>query len=303
MKFPPRLVFLGALLSLIRGSVQTNNTNVEQKTYSPPLRDANFMQCKKEIEAGSILSSNPSFRPVFVNAEGTPVDGPEGACGVDYETCINYCHTGSERPKWSFFSPQFTAWLLPFIALTAQLPYQAVTTWDNLMSALLTVGSPALAAYSLILTFLGTRWLEQQCAAALHCMPASTADERQRQVRLTGIFRDMKGVLCLAQQEPYENLDFQPLPKDIQGEVDWWGRLYGTVQKSKRGYTASFVHQLLWVSIAFAFSIVDAFGSEKVCHLPSDRKISLTNPTCRLATTQLLSALLLPWCGSGRLLL
>ena len=93
----------------------------------------------------------------------------------------------------------FRAIFLPFIALTAQFPYQAVTTWDNLMSAILILGSPALAAYSLIMTFLGTRWFRKQCASALDLMPVSTQEELWCQERLESILIAMKGVICLAQ--------------------------------------------------------------------------------------------------------
>jgi hypothetical protein len=44
-----------------------------------------------------------------------------------------------------------TTWLLPWLALIAQLPFEA-KGWMNLLSACLAVGSPALAAYSLALT-------------------------------------------------------------------------------------------------------------------------------------------------------
>ena len=300
MNFPLRLLLLGTLLWFTEASTSNNNSNTEQWPYSPA---ADFVQCKEAIVNGTVLSSDSTFTPYFVSAHGTQVHRPEDASGVRYETCVKYCTTGSAPFKWTIFASQFTAWLLPYIALTAQLPYQAITTWDNLMSAFLTVGSPALAAYSLILTFLGTRWLEKQCAATLDQIPASTPEDWRRQTKLQSIFNNMKRVLRLAQQEPYENLEFQAIPENLKGEVDWWGKLDGTVQRSKRGYTASFVHQLLWVTVAFAFSIVDAFGSEKVCHLFLNARSPLTKPICRLATMQLPSALLSPWCGNGRLLL
>ena len=261
MNSPLRLLFLGALVFSF--------TRASNNTYIHPLRGADFSQCRDAILKNDTIPSNPNFTPVFVDAHGDKVSrnqscGVDYPCGVNYETCINYCGYGSTPPKWSTFSPQFTAWLLPFIALTAQLPFQTVTTWDNLMSALLTVGSPALAAYSLTLTFFGTRWLQKQCAGATDLLPESTADEQATKRKLTSIFDNMKEVLCLAQQEPYENLDFDQNPTNIDAEVEWWGRLHKIVQKTKRGYTASFVHQLLWVNIAFAFAVVDAFGSERV---------------------------------------
>ena len=52
-------------------------------------------------------------------------------------------------------------WLVPWLALLSQLPFGANDKFDNLESALLTLGSPALAAYSLALTVLNGRWIRQ----------------------------------------------------------------------------------------------------------------------------------------------
>ena len=294
MKFPLRF-FLATILTFTKASTQENNTNVELPLYSPPTPWANFTQCQQAIADGRILASNPTFRPVFVDVQGHIIDGPANvSAGVGYKTCVNYCGTGSTQAGWSPFSQQFTAWLLPFIALTAQLPFQAVTTWDNLMSAALTVGSPALATYSLILTLFGNRWFQKQCEAAIDSIPVSTREDKSRRENLKKAIASMKEVLCLARQEPFENLQFAPLgnlefeprgnlefePREnsdnLQHEVDWWRKLEEIVRKSKRGYTASFVHQLLWVNIAFAFTVVDAFGSQNVSRLPLERRIPLT---------------------------
>lgn len=266
MKFP-LLLFLGAVC-FTRASTQGNNTNEEQQPYSPPTIWANFTQCRQAIEDGRILSSNPTFRPVFVDGQGNPVDGPVNASGVDYVTCVNYCGTSRSQTSWSPFSQQFTSWLLPFIALTAQLPFQAATTWDNLMSAALTVGSPALAAYSLILTLFGNRWLQKQCAVAMDDLPVNSPETRDRRA----IIGHMKEVFCLARQEPYEGVKLHS-PSNLTAELEWWRKLEMTVEKSKRGYTASFVHQLLWVNVAFAFTVVDAFGSQNVSHFLLERRI------------------------------
>ena len=259
-----QLLFLGALVFSF--------TRASNNTYVHPLRGADFSQCKDSILNNATIPSNPNFTPVFVDAYGNIVTrnqtcGVDYPCGINYETCVNYCGSGRTPGKWSTFSPQFTAWLLPFIALTAQLPFEALSTWDNVMSTLLMVGSPALATYSLTLSFFGTRWLRKLCDSATDGMPRGT-DGRTKKKHIRTLFDHMKEVLCLAQQEPFENLKFcqlrQELDLDIEKEGHWWEKLDKIVNKTKRGYTASFIHQLLWVNIAFALTIVDAFGSERV---------------------------------------
>ncbi|KAF8465302.1 hypothetical protein BDZ91DRAFT_795030 [Kalaharituber pfeilii] len=224
-------------------------------------------ECKEVILNGTSLSNNPTFKPVFVDWNGNPKD-KEHMIGVDYKTCISYCGNKSEKAQWSTFAPQFTAWLLPFIALTAQFPYQASTTWGNLMSGIITVGSPALATFSLVLTFLNARWIHKRCAETVDLLPKRTFHDREKQKIVKSIFKSMKKVLSVAQQEPYERVQDIRISNDLDGDLlwdeHWWKMLAAAVQKTKRGYTASFVHQLLWVNIAFAFSMVDAFGSENI---------------------------------------
>ncbi|KAG2344915.1 hypothetical protein BDR05DRAFT_982310 [Suillus weaverae] len=75
---------------------------------------------------------------------------------------LNACGSGTQKPAWANTSQQFSAWLLPYLALISQLPFGARHRVDNLMSAILTVGSPVLAGYSMILTILNARWISRR---------------------------------------------------------------------------------------------------------------------------------------------
>ncbi|EIM79923.1 uncharacterized protein STEHIDRAFT_116130 [Stereum hirsutum FP-91666 SS1] len=88
-----------------------------------------------------------------------PVTNASLATAVSYHTCTQTCGSGAESFEWSIFSQQFSAWLLPWLALFSQLPFGARLRSDNIMSVLLTVGSPALAGYSLAVTVLNSQWL------------------------------------------------------------------------------------------------------------------------------------------------
>jgi len=83
------------------------------------------------------------------------------ATAISYDLCVSECGTGQEPFHWTVFSQQFCMWLVPWLALLSQLPFGANDKFDNLESALLTLGSPALAAYSLALTVLNGRWITQ----------------------------------------------------------------------------------------------------------------------------------------------
>jgi hypothetical protein len=83
------------------------------------------------------------------------------ATTITYDLCVSKCGTGQAPFQWTIFSQQFCTWLVPWLALLSQLPFGANDKFDNLESALLTLGSPALAAYSLALTVLNNRWITQ----------------------------------------------------------------------------------------------------------------------------------------------
>jgi len=77
---------------------------------------------------------------------------PTDACGqsIDFGTVAN----------------SITIWLLPWISLTAQLPYEADGFSANLMSLLLAIGSPALITFSLAITAFNRRWIRKR----VHCI-------------------------------------------------------------------------------------------------------------------------------------
>jgi hypothetical protein len=98
----------------------------------------------------------------LVNATGGQVSNITEAKGMTYRACLARCGLQTEVPIWANISQQFGAWLLPYLALISQLPFGSKHRVSNLMSAVLTVGSPVLAGYSMILTVLNARWISRR---------------------------------------------------------------------------------------------------------------------------------------------
>jgi len=65
---------------------------------------------------------------------GVLVADPAQAVGLTYSACKQWCGSGQEKFSWSVFSQQFSAWLLPWLALVSQLPFGAESRLDNLIS-------------------------------------------------------------------------------------------------------------------------------------------------------------------------
>lgn len=114
-----------------------------------------FGQCIKDIRSlpdGTLGGSDNSGNPVHI----------ADATAITFGLCVETCGLGSDSSEpfsWSPCSQQFGAWLLPWLTLISQLPFGARLRSENLMSVLLTVESPMLAAYSLVLTILNGHWI------------------------------------------------------------------------------------------------------------------------------------------------
>ncbi|PVF92988.1 hypothetical protein CPB86DRAFT_877490 [Serendipita vermifera] len=229
----------------------------------PPGPKANLSQCKEDIR-NHILD----YEPFLVAPDGSRTFNVNEAIGTDYATCKEYCGTSPSSFQWNVFSPQFTGWLLPFLALTAQLPYQSDGVWHNLMSLFLTVGSRQLAMYSLALTILSSRYAKQRLDHAFSQYPEPATLEHLLVLR--NLKKEVFQTLRVSQQQPFELGDLRPYPPDLsdftktKAELLWWTTVQKTLARSRRFFTASLATQAAWVIIAFSFTWVDAFGSEKI---------------------------------------
>lgn len=201
-----------------------------------------------------------AYDPFLFAPGGRQTTDPLEAIGTDYDTCRTYCGDSSNSFNWSAFSPQFTGWLLPFLALLAQLPYESDGTWHDFMSLMLTTGSPLLAMYSLTLTILNSRYLKQ-------CLDEAFPGES---VRLGALKKNILRILKISQQEPFQLENLDAYPNEAEGgrlkdvERHWWHEAQIAVANKERRFTASLAAQAVSVIIAFSFTWVDAFGSEHI---------------------------------------
>ncbi|KAJ7916191.1 hypothetical protein B0H13DRAFT_1998538 [Mycena leptocephala] len=118
------------------------------------LGSVNFDICLAEVQSGKwgLTGGTDNI--------GRPVSNISQATAITYELCVKACGSGPEPFVWNLFSQQFRSYL----ALVSQLPFGSNHRLDNLLSMLLTVGSPTLAAYSLALTVLNGHWIAQRFA-------------------------------------------------------------------------------------------------------------------------------------------
>ena len=159
--------------------------------------------------------------------------------------CLKACGGAQEPFNWAGFSQQFGAWLLPWLALISQLPFGANDKADNLESVLLTLGSPTLAAYSLGLTALNGRWIAR---------------------RFSGYtYPNVRHAICILtslQQAPLKIETEGPLLASlvVLPENDkWWSELEDWINYTHT-WSISAVTTIIWVVIAYIFTVVDSFA-------------------------------------------
>ena len=177
--------------------------------------------------------------------------------GIDRSLCNQYCSRKSLPMVFNYemFLTRTTNYLLPWLALTAQLPYEAGDVIDNMMSFVIALGSPMLLTFSLMMTILNRRWLRKRVRSI-----RSGSNKKLLQDRL----RDVERFLEAAQQVP---LRLRPYPEWIASLLllkhndDWWSNFTGRLDATRRKPTLSLVAQMLVAVTAWILTIIGSFGS------------------------------------------
>lgn len=175
---------------------------------------------------------------------GHPVSNISTATAITYDLCVHACGASAEPFIWTAFAQEVSAWLLPWMALVSQLPFGANDNLDNFASVLLTVGSPALAAYSLALTVLNERWIAQRFAAYSYPNIKSAVQ-----------------ILGSLQQAPLIVTKTNSLLASLVVLPDndaWWSELAVWLDYTHT-WSVSVVVSITWVIIAYVITLIDVF--------------------------------------------
>jgi len=177
--------------------------------------------------------------------------------GINLSLCNRYCSRESFPMVFNYemFLTRTTNYLLPWLALTAQLPYEAGDVIDNTMSFVMALGSPMLLTFSLMMTILNRRWLRNRVRSIRSGSNGSLLRARLHHV---------KRFLEAAQQVP---LRLRPYPEWIASLLlldvndDWWANFSSRLDATRRKPTLSLVAQMLVAVTAWILTIIGSFGS------------------------------------------
>jgi hypothetical protein len=206
--------------------------------FAPTSSALNFHQCLASINNMTIDGKTDNHGNLLPPSTSN-------ATAITYDLCVSQCGAVQEPFQWTVFSQQFSAWLLPWLALVSQLPFGANDKLDNLESMLLTLGSPTLAAYSLALTVLNGRWI-----ARLFW-----------NYKYSNVKRAVR-ILSGLQQSPLrvdtDNVLLASLIMLPQND-EWWEELVVWLEYPHT-WSISAATSIAWVVIAYVFTIVDYFS-------------------------------------------
>jgi hypothetical protein len=235
MRFPPSLVSL--LLFLL-----IPNTNVLGASPLGPI--ARFDLCK-----ASFL--NQTNTTGAVDLHGNPVSSIGDAQGMTYPICYKRCGDGWQRDPWLSISAYLATWLIPWIALVGQLPFQTRSWIHDCLSASLMIGTPILAMHSLIITLRNSLWIHKRCREE---EVVDRHDERQ--------MKNVAFVLSTCQQIPLKIQNRESLAYSIvhQRNERWWGDLASHLRDTARVMPESLWPQMLLVLVTYGFTLSAGFS-------------------------------------------
>ena len=206
-----------------------------------------------------------------VDSSGNPTTNLTAVAGLTYETCKVQCGSDAETFDWRVFAQLFASWLLPWLALVSQLPFgsgkyeddfisgqflfpffiDSVTHPDTLLTVVLSVGSPALAAYSLALTSLNVRSVYRK--AQLIENDKTNGVEKK-------VAKSVARALTALQQTSLELTKDDRL-LDFIATNDRWRVEIAERLSRKNAWTVAVGTSIAWVVIAFLFTLADSYLS------------------------------------------
>ena len=220
----------------------------------------NFTQCLIDVATcansswqacASLNISNTTALSLLRTSKGKPVGTTDEATALTFMGCYDYCGGGQEPFSWTIFSQKYSQWLLPYLALLSQLPFGSPCRMDDLMSVILTLGSPTLAGYSLYMTLLNARWVNVQLFSEVD-YPSATV--RQAVVQVLSSLQQVPVRIHPGRSGGFESLVVHP-----QND-NWWTTLAKELDYTHTWSIAS-ATSIAWVVIAYLLTVANSLSN------------------------------------------
>ncbi|KAJ7886710.1 hypothetical protein B0H13DRAFT_2342718 [Mycena leptocephala] len=217
----------------------------------------------QEACASTFTCTSPGLLNVFGEVITCPANGNITAdvWGITTRACEKNCGFDVLRQSVDFTTSAITitTWLLPWLALIAQLPFEA-HGWMNILSGCLCVGSPALAAYSLALTAFNRWYIAFKFQRLKSSAATDTRQEHDYMVERVEaaelIFQEVQPSPMRANQRTGELANLIVL--NDPHRQNFWKTAAKDLSNTRRGFTYSFLAQVLMAFLAYLISFIAA---------------------------------------------
>ena len=222
-------------------------------------------QCNSRVADAANDTSSPYHGLVeLVDGAGRiqPLDSniTHSTFGISEESCHTLCGDIGSTFSFTNFSQAATNWLLPWVALSAQLPYETAGPFNNVMSVLFAIGSPAFITYGLIITMLNRFQIAERFTELVEMAKESFVYQAYPGLRHRLEAAEM--LLQESQQAPMRASDehgwFSSLVA-LEANQAWWLSVKQHLNNTRRGVTVSLILQLLFAVVAWLFTVIAAF--------------------------------------------
>ena len=233
-------------------------TGILPTIYTVKAGSFNYSLCAEDADQ---TFSNAPNNSLLRDQHGRPTGILANAWGISYYSCKVLCGTEDNGGyyDWGFLSQGVSSWLLPWLALTAQLPFETKGKTTNFIALLLAVGSPAVIAYSLASTILDARWINEkfrQIKEDSQTLNHPLQIDAIKAARFVLI--EMRHVPIQIYNGPRREISQLIVHPDNWA---WWCSLRQKLLITKRKWTYSLYAQVGWVCVSQLLAIIDFFTS------------------------------------------
>ena len=233
-------------------------TRILPTTYTVEAGSFNYSLCAEIADQTFTNAPNDSF---LYDQQGRPTDVLANAWGISYHSCKALCGTEDNGGyyDWGFLSQGISSWLLPWLALTAQLPFETKDKTTNFRALLLALGTPALIAYSLALTILNARRINGKFRQIKEDSQTLNHPLQTKAIKAARfILIEIQCVPIQIYNGPRREISQLVVHPD---NCAWWCSLRKKLLITKKKWTYSLYAQVGWVCILQLLAIIVFFTS------------------------------------------
>jgi hypothetical protein len=220
-----------------------------------------------------IASKSPSERmKIGRDIYGQPTNNLSQMAGVTYDECMRAAseYTDLKLVDWLPFLNGVFTFLMPSIALSPQLPMETGSRSMNVFALVITVGSPMMAMYSLLIASLTARRINimfEKLRLKFESLNSTDESQKSKKAKYLSIIGAVRIFLLETIHTPLYMVkrEHKNLARTIVGEEyeKWWIKISAEVLKKRQPVRLELIVALVLVILSQIFTVVAFFkGSD-----------------------------------------